>query len=1207
MIVGLRRVLDRARLGQPRGAVRRRRYLRHRQRVAVGVAVVGEDGDGHRRVLGRLRRVVDGLGRVVDRSHRHFHRRPGRQPRPAAHHVGEAVGAVEVRLGRVQHRAPGDQHRRAVRRRRHLRHRQRVAVGVAVVGEDGDGHRPVLGRLGRIVDSQRRVVDRQHRHFHRRPGRLPRPVAHHVGEAVGSVEVRLGRVQHRARGRRRRRAVRGRRHLGHGQGVAVGVAVVLEDGDGHRGVLGRLRRVVDGQRRVVAGRRRRRRRGRRVAAGRHPNLHRGGRRIAVAVLGLHRQLVPSGAAVEILSGTDVGDGAAAAVDGEPARVAGRQLVLHASAVRVARLDRAQGDGSRAAVAPLRQLEDVRGREELGRPAERRRGRRGPVVGHAHLEVQRLVPGRVLYVECLWNDGIGERQGGVTGWQGLGQSDVDAVARRRDVIQFDGLAVHLHGETAETRNLVAQFFVEGDEHRTVEGAVEGRRRQLHALDLRRPGVPAQVEGARDEVGPAGPDRPFVDVPGHRVAKRVAVAYERIHLVADVQGELALVLLGHLRPQLQHQLPGIGPARSRGTPAAREGVVPGVKSARLSASRSAARPRSQLVPLQEFDLFGPELGPAAREVRRRAGRRGEDSSSDGGADPLLQVVEVVPPAHPDLDLRAHVGRGQRVLASQLTHSIRRARDLRLDAVPHPDPPPSPGEASVLLEGQLRTFVVFDRAHHGDAQQRRRARDGRAALGANDLTAFLVHQVSGGGVGYRRGVLRVVDEREFLGRLSGAQIVHRPHLEEVRGAVRERGAVGQRLYGMQVDLESRGGVLRNRGPGGRIRAPRGPDAVLVTEDWRAAPVVVLIGVRFPPLQQDLLVAYSAHASFVRRGGRALLCGGRRSYRQQPGDHQSRRQAAPKSNHPACDLRQVQSPPCVWFGDRNPVAPSSSPRRSSSPGRRGRYGLGAPGEPGQLVARPRRVQLMGPDWTRAGSPGTREPPRPARSRHRAVHDRLARSRPASGEDAGGRGRLARPLCTRLYVQAFPERKTNSRPRPTAGGVPGIRRARLPSAAASAMILHWSWRSSASRRRRRSPTHPSPRPRRRRRSRASWSGFDGAAAGRPRRSSGDTGPGFGDGHGAACPSGCGARSTPATSFRRRWATCSRGSNGSSRNARRHCGPTCGGSPRTAFATSCAGRCAGTAPLRRRNRSGRPRTAHPSCSGSSTTRPGGATWRASSV
>ena len=164
---------------------------------------------------------------------------------------------------------------------------------------------------------------------------------------------------------------------------------------------------------------------------------------------------------------------------------------------------------------------------------------------------------------------------------------------------------------------------------------------------------------------------------------------------------------------------------------------------------------------------------------------------------------------------------------------------------------------------------------------------------------------------------------------------------------------------------------------------------------------------------------------GGRALLCGGRRRYRQQRGGHQSRRQAAPKSNHPACDLRQVQSPPCVWFGDRNPVAPSSSPRRSSSPGRRGRSGLGAPGEPGQLVARPRRrVQLMGPDWTR-------EPPRPARSRHRAVHDRLARSRPASGRTQGGAGGWLAPLHSSICTGVRGTENEQSAP-PHSGGCPG-------------------------------------------------------------------------------------------------------------------------------------------------------------------------------
>src|SRR5205823_14960123 len=84
----------------------------------------------------------------------------GRPAVAVAGGVGEAVDPVEVRRRGVRDRAAGVDGRGPVRRGRHRRDGEGVAVHVGVVGQDGDGHRRVLGRGRRVGVGHRRVVHR---------------------------------------------------------------------------------------------------------------------------------------------------------------------------------------------------------------------------------------------------------------------------------------------------------------------------------------------------------------------------------------------------------------------------------------------------------------------------------------------------------------------------------------------------------------------------------------------------------------------------------------------------------------------------------------------------------------------------------------------------------------------------------------------------------------------------------------------------------------------------------------------------------------------------------------------------------------------------------------------------------------------------------------------------------------------------------------
>ena len=144
------------------GAVGPLREAGDGQAVAVEVAVVGEQAGGaddQGRVLVGRRAVVRRHGGVVDRVDGHGDAGGGGAAIAVGDGVGEAVGAVEVGVRGIGEGAVAVVHHGAVGALGDRGHDQRIAVGIAVVGQDCDRDRSVLVGAGAVVRGSGRIVD----------------------------------------------------------------------------------------------------------------------------------------------------------------------------------------------------------------------------------------------------------------------------------------------------------------------------------------------------------------------------------------------------------------------------------------------------------------------------------------------------------------------------------------------------------------------------------------------------------------------------------------------------------------------------------------------------------------------------------------------------------------------------------------------------------------------------------------------------------------------------------------------------------------------------------------------------------------------------------------------------------------------------------------------------------------------------------------
>ena len=215
------------------------------QRVAVRIVVVGQHGDGGRGVHGRDQRVVREHRCLVRPLDADGHPAFGRAPLAVADHVAELVGTDEARIRGVGHGLVGVDLERAMLRQAKADQRQRVVVGVVVVGQHGHGGRGADRGGDRIVLRHRRAPGSGDGYADAGLGGGTGEVAHRVGEAVAAGEALLRRVAEPVVGLHADTAVGGRIQRHDQQRAAVGIVVVGQHGN-------RNGRVDAGRRRVVA-------------------------------------------------------------------------------------------------------------------------------------------------------------------------------------------------------------------------------------------------------------------------------------------------------------------------------------------------------------------------------------------------------------------------------------------------------------------------------------------------------------------------------------------------------------------------------------------------------------------------------------------------------------------------------------------------------------------------------------------------------------------------------------------------------------------------------------------------------------------------------------------------------------------------------------------------------------------------------------------
>ena len=248
---GIRRIGEGAVRVDQNGAVAGVPEQRGVERIAVGVAVVGQHVEGGRAALAggvhvgdRRDGVIDRVRGVVDRGHRDADRRGGATPLAVGEAVGEAVGAVEVGVRRIGEGAVGIGDNGAIGGPGRDRGAEGIAVGVLVVGQHVDGNRRILVGGRRIVPGDGRRIRRLHRDADRGGSAPPLAVRDAVGEAVGARKTGIGRVGEGAAGIECDAAVGRPGDQRWAERVAVDIAVVGQHDDGDRRALRGRHRVV---------------------------------------------------------------------------------------------------------------------------------------------------------------------------------------------------------------------------------------------------------------------------------------------------------------------------------------------------------------------------------------------------------------------------------------------------------------------------------------------------------------------------------------------------------------------------------------------------------------------------------------------------------------------------------------------------------------------------------------------------------------------------------------------------------------------------------------------------------------------------------------------------------------------------------------------------------------------------------------------------
>jgi hypothetical protein len=231
--------------------VRRQGHGGEPDRIAVGVAGLAEWGHGHGGGGRRCRAHQAGRWRLVLPADGDSHLADGAAAALVGHGVGEAVRADEARGRGIGHAGIVVDCDRTMIRQGERRETQRIAVRVAVVGQQLDPYRRVVLGRGEIGLGDRRQIPVGHGHGDGGGGHRAMRVHDAVAEAVDADEARLRPVGQGLVRQDLDAAVPGRADGSERQRIAVRVAVVGERQQGrldlrHHGVA-----VVDGDRAAV--------------------------------------------------------------------------------------------------------------------------------------------------------------------------------------------------------------------------------------------------------------------------------------------------------------------------------------------------------------------------------------------------------------------------------------------------------------------------------------------------------------------------------------------------------------------------------------------------------------------------------------------------------------------------------------------------------------------------------------------------------------------------------------------------------------------------------------------------------------------------------------------------------------------------------------------------------------------------------------------
>ena len=215
------------------------------QRIAVGITVVGQDGDRDCKIFTGRRRVIYG-----DRTGVRHCPRKGRADRAAlAIACGDdnAINTAARLTGVFVDRAADDARRadREACRKTRGRKGQRIAVNIAEIRCDRDrNNRAIDIILDRQRRHDRRIVDRRDSHGNSRNRCPALTVADDIGDGISAIEVQRGRIGDRAVAIDDDGAICGIRR-NDGQRIAVRIAVVGQDRNDDRDIFVCRRSVID--------------------------------------------------------------------------------------------------------------------------------------------------------------------------------------------------------------------------------------------------------------------------------------------------------------------------------------------------------------------------------------------------------------------------------------------------------------------------------------------------------------------------------------------------------------------------------------------------------------------------------------------------------------------------------------------------------------------------------------------------------------------------------------------------------------------------------------------------------------------------------------------------------------------------------------------------------------------------------------------------